>query len=148
MHQVGAPFVDASGVRLRDWLGLDEVQFYDPALVAVAPAGFCFPGLTPSGADRPPRRECAPLWQAKVRAALPALRLIVLAGGPAQRAHLGAAAKAGVTATVAAWRQLGPLYAPTPHPSWRNGHWLKVNPWFQAELVPDLRARVAAALAS
>lgn len=147
VHAVGAPFVDPSGVRLRAWMGVDESVFYDPALVAVVPAGFCFPGLTASGADKPPPKRCAELWRARVFDRLPHVRLIVLAGAHAVKNHLGAAAKPSLTETVQAWRAYAPRYAPIPHPSWRNNAWMKKNPWFESELLADLKARVAAALA-
>ena len=44
--------------------------------------------------------------------------------------------------TVAGWRSHAPRFFPLPHPSWRNTGWLKRNPWFAAELLPVLRARV------
>ncbi len=146
VHEVGAPFVDPSGERLRDWMGVDETAFYDPAKVAVIPAGFCFPGYTTGGADKPPRPECAPLWHQRLYALLPRVELIILAGAYGQRAYLGKRAKPSMTETVATWRDYAPLVAPTPHPSWRNNAWMKKHPWFEAELVPDLRARVANAL--
>jgi uracil-DNA glycosylase len=40
VHASGVPFDDASGVRLRRWLGLEPAQFYDPGLVAILPMGF------------------------------------------------------------------------------------------------------------
>ncbi|MCG8440601.1 MAG: uracil-DNA glycosylase family protein [Caulobacterales bacterium] len=147
VHEVGAPFVDPSGERLRDWMGIGEAVFYDPEKVAVAPVGFCFPGLNAKGGDLPPRRECAPLWQERVFALSPNVRLIVLAGAHAQKHHLGRAARGGLTGTVRAWRDFAPKYLPIPHPSWRNNGWIKKHPWFETELLPDLKARVAAALA-
>ncbi|MGF1543170.1 MAG: uracil-DNA glycosylase family protein [Parvularculaceae bacterium] len=146
VHASGRPFTDPSGVRLRAWLGLDEATFYDASRVAVAPMGFCFPGLDAKGGDKPPRRECAPLWRARLMAELRDVRLFVLVGSYAQRWHLGAAAKKTLTETVANWRAYGPSRVPTPHPSWRNNAWLKKHPWFEAELLPSLRRRVQAAL--
>lgn len=148
VQAAGAPYVDPSGDRLRAWMGLDEAAFYDPTQVAIAPAGFCFPGLTARGADKPPRPECARLWQDQVRSALPRMQLLVLAGGYGQRHHLRGRRKATLTQTVAAWRDYGPGVFPLPHPSWRNLGWLKQNPWFHAELVPALQAAVRSALAS
>ncbi len=147
VHHVGAPFVDPSGDRLRDWMGVDEAVFYDMTKVAVAPAGFCFPGLTAKGADKPPRPECAPLWQDRVLAMLPRRRLTLIVGSYAQRVHLGARAKATLSETVRAWREYGDDLMPLPHPSWRNNAWITRHPWFETELLPVLRARVAAALA-
>ncbi|MBY0421274.1 MAG: uracil-DNA glycosylase family protein, partial [Parvularculaceae bacterium] len=120
VHQSGRPFTDASGVRLRDWLGLDEASFYDAARVAIAPMGFCFPGYSPAGADLPPRKECAPLWRARLMAAAPEFDVVVLVGAYAQAWHLDEGARETMTATVAAWRDCRPGVFPLPHPSWRN----------------------------
>lgn len=142
----GRPFTDPSGDRLRDWMGLSEAEFYDPGLMAITPMGLCFPGLDARGGDKPPRPECAPLWQDRFTAALPAVRLTLLIGRYAQRWHLGPAAKTTLTETVAAWRDYGPAVLPIPHPSWRNNAWLKKNPWFEAELLPVLKDRVRTAI--
>jgi uracil-DNA glycosylase len=144
VHRAGRPFADPSGVRLRDWLGLDEAEFYDRSRVAVVPMAFCFPGYDAKGSDLPPPAICARTWHHRVMASLPGLRLVVAVGGPAQRWHLGA--RAGVTETVRAWREYLPRAIPLPHPSWRNTAWLGRNPWFEAELLPELRARVRAVL--
>ena len=146
VHESGRPFTDASGVRLRDWLGLDEAAFYDASRIAIAPMGFCFPGYSPKGADLPPRKECAPLWRERLLQAAPRFEVVVLVGLYAQRWHLGSRAKASLTETVRAWREYQPGMVPLPHPSWRNTGWLKRNPWFEAELAPALRARLAMAL--
>lgn len=145
-HESGRPFTDPSGVRLRAWLGMSESVFYDARRVAVVPMGFCFPGLDAKGGDLPPRRECAPLWRARLMALLPKLEVCVLVGSYAQKWHLGARAKPSLTETVAAWRDYAPECFPIPHPSWRNNAWLKRNPWFETELLPALRERIGAAL--
>ena len=147
VHASGVPFSDASGDRLRQWIGVSAEEFYDVSRVAILPMGFCFPGLDASGADLPPRRECAPLWRARVFAQLRRVELILLIGGYAQRWHLGTPANTGVTATVRAWRdharsERHPRHLPLPHPSWRNNAWIKANPWFESELLPALRAEV------
>jgi uracil-DNA glycosylase len=148
VHASGVPFTDPSGVRLRAWLGLTEDEFYDPRQVAILPMGFCFPGLTPAGADLPPRRECAPLWRERVLALLPRIALILAIGQYAQRWHLGPpAAGESVATRVADWRRglaasERPLRIALPHPSWRNNAWLKANPWFETELLPPLRREV------
>lgn len=149
VHQSGRPFTDPSGDRLRDWLGVGEAEFYDPARFAIVPMGFCFPGLDAKGYDLPPRRECAPAWQARLLAQLPQIRLILAIGQYAQRWHLGSLRRNNLTQTVAAWREIlaatddaTPVF-PLPHPSWRNTAWLKRNPWFEAELLVELRRRVA-----
>ncbi len=145
VHVAGRPFADRSGDRLRDWMGVDEATFYDRERMAIVPMAFCFPGCDGKGADLPPPPICARTWRARVMAEL-APRLILLVGGHAQRWHLGTASGAGVTATVRAWRDNAPRIFPLPHPSWRNTGWLRRNPWFEAELLPELRATVAAVL--
>lgn len=148
VHASGRPFTDPSGVRLRGWLGMDEATFYDPDRLAIVPMGGCFPGLDAKGGDLPPRRECAPAWRARLLAALPQVELILLVGQYAMRWHLGAAWNGSLTRTVADWRQVHaenrhPRLLPLPHPSWRNNAWLRRNPWFEAEVLPLLRAEVA-----
>ncbi len=125
-------------------MGLDAAAFYDLDRVANVPMAFCFPGYDAKGSDLPPPPLCAATWRARVLAGLPDLRLTLLVGGAAIRWHLG---QKNVTATVADWRR----YAadgvfPLPHPSWRNTGWLKRHPWFGAELVPVLQARVRAVM--
>lgn len=148
VHASGVPFNDPSGDRLRAWLGVDRAPFYDPSQFAIAPMGFCFPGLDAHGSDLPPRRECAPAWRARLIAAMPQIELVVAIGGYAHAWHLGAERRSGVTATVAAWKgifeqPIAPRVLPLPHPSWRNSGWLKRHPWFDSELLPVLRAEVA-----
>lgn len=153
VHASGQPFTDPSGVRLRGWLGIDEATFYDASRVAIVPMGHCFPGLDAKGGDLPPRRECAPTWRVPVFAELPAVELVLAIGHYAQAWHLPPEDRAGgMTQTVLRWRALlarpvHPRVLPLPHPSWRNSAWLKANPWFDAELVPVLRAEVARLLA-
>jgi uracil-DNA glycosylase len=139
VHHSGMPFTDPSGDRLRDWLGVDEALFYDQSRIAIVPMGFCFPGYR-KGSDLPPPAICAKTWRQPVLDHLPDVRLTLLIGGYAQKWHLGT--KAGVTETVQRWRDFLPAAIPLPHPSWRNTAWLKRNPWFEAELLPVLRARV------
>jgi uracil-DNA glycosylase len=143
VHQQGRPFCDPSGDRLRDWMGVDVATFYDLDRIAVVPMAFCFPGYDAKGADLPPPAICAATWHEAVLTALGSPDLILLVGGYAQRWHLGSdAGRRGVTATVAGWRDHAPRVFPLPHPSWRNTGWLKRNPWFEAEVLPALRARV------
>jgi uracil-DNA glycosylase len=148
VHETGLSFNDPSGDRLRDWLGVDRETFYDETRVAIVGMGFCFPGYTASGADKPPRPECAPAWQNRLAAALPRFALTLLVGTYSIAWHLGEQRKENMTETVKAWREYGPARMPLPHPSWRNNAWLKKNPWFEEELLPDLRARVQQALSS
>ncbi|MGE4219718.1 MAG: uracil-DNA glycosylase family protein [Alphaproteobacteria bacterium] len=146
VHASGVPFDDRSGDRLRDWLGIDRDSFYDARRLAIVPMGLCYPGVDPRGGDRPPRPECAPLWHPRLWPLMPQVELTLLVGSYAQRFHLGGGAKRTMTETVAAWRDYGPRWLPMPHPSWRNTAWLKRHPWFEAELVPELRRRVQALL--
>jgi len=148
VHASGTPFDDRSGAVLRGWLGLTPEQFYDERQVAIIPMGFCFPGNDAKGGDLPPRPECAPLWRERMFAALPNLKLTLLIGQYAQRWHLKERCAKTLTQTVARWRDYGPALIPLPHPSWRNLGWLKANPWFEIEVVPALRARVAEVLES
>lgn len=144
VHESGIPWNDRSGDRLRDWLAIDRERFYDPARVAIVPMGFCYPGVLPKGGDAPPRPECAPLWHDPVLAQLPNIELVILAGMYAQQRYLGKRRKKTLTETVQAWREYGPRFWPLPHPSWRSTNLQRKNPWFDAELLPALRARVAA----
>jgi uracil-DNA glycosylase len=146
VHATGVPFDDPSGDRLRAWLGVDRDTFYDQTRIAIVPMGFCYPGRLPRGGDRPPRPECAPAWHDRLRAALPAVELTLLVGGYAQARYLGPRRGGSVTDTVAAWRDFLPDFVPTPHPSWRTLNWAKRNPWFEGEVVPELRRRVHALL--
>jgi uracil-DNA glycosylase len=128
-------------------MGVTDDEFYDSARIAIVPMGFCFPGLDAKGGDLPPRRECAPLWRARLMAELPQLELVLLVGQYAQRWHLGADARGGLTETVRRWRDIAerparPILVPMPHPSWRNNGWIRKNPWFEDELLPWLRAAV------
>lgn len=140
VHESGLPFDDPSGERLRDWMGIDRETFYGRSEIGVAAMAFCFPGTNPRGGDYPPPPRCAALWREDLLAKLPNVELTLLVGGHAQAWALGAR---GMTATVRDWRALAPTIVPLPHPSWRNTSWLKRHPWFEAEVVPYLRARVA-----
>lgn len=142
VHETGIPFNDHSGDRLRDWLGIDRDTFYDRGRIAVVPMAFCFPGYDAAGSDLPPPPVCAETWRRRVMAALPEVALTILVGGHAQRWHMGLPRGGGVTQTVADWRSHAPGIFPLPHPSWRNTGWLRKNPWFEAECLPELRDRV------
>jgi len=145
VHASGVPFDDPSGDRLRDWMGVDKATFYDAARIAIMPMGFCYPGKGKSG-DLPPRRECAPLWHERVLACLPADRLTLLVGTYAQAGYLPKVPGRSMTDLVANFRQYGPNVIPLPHPSWRVALWMRQHPWFEAELLPALRAAVRARL--
>ncbi len=144
VHESGLPFDDPSGERLHDWMGIDRATFYGDPRIGVAAMAFCFPGTDPKGGDYPPPARCAQLWRPRLLAQLPKVELTLLVGAHAQRWALGERAKPSMTATVAAWRDYLPGFLPMPHPSWRNTAWLRRNPWFEAEVAPYLRARVAA----
>ena len=144
VHQSGLPFNDASGDRLRQWMGVDREAFYDPARFAIVPMGLCFPGYDAQNHDLPPRRECAPHWRQKIMAAMPQVELVLAIGQHAQAYHLGSRRKASMTETVAHWRDTflandSPRVLPLPHPSWRNSAWLKRHPWFEENVLPQLR---------
>ena len=141
VHASGIPWNDASGERLRSWMGVDSDTFYDESRIAIIPMGFCYPGKGKSG-DLPPRRECAPQWHEALLAHLKELRLILLIGQYAQAYYLGKRRQATLTETVKAFADYGPLYLPLVHPSPRNQLWLKKNPFFEERLVPHLRNRV------
>jgi uracil-DNA glycosylase len=141
VHESGIPWNDPSGDRLRAWLAMPREDFYDETRVAIVPMGLCYPG-TVDGADLPPRRECAPLWQARVRAQLPGIGLTLLIGAYSQTFHLGARRRKDMTGTVRNFDDYLPDFLPLPHPSWRNSAWLRRNAWFEEDLLPALRARV------
>jgi uracil-DNA glycosylase len=146
VHETGLPFNDASGERLRAWMGISREVFYNERKIAIVPMGFCYPGTGKSG-DLPPRPECAPAWRAPLLAHLKDLQLTLAIGQYAQAYHLPPQ-RGTLTDAVQAWRSHWPQLVPLPHPSPRNNGWLKANPWFEAELVPLLRERVAQVLAA
>lgn len=143
VHRTGMPFNDPSGDRLRDWLGIDRTVFYDPARIAILPIGLCYPGKG-RGGDLPPMPRCAPHWHPKLHPLLPNLSLTLLIGRYAQGYYLGQKQSDTLSATVQRWQEFLPDFFPTPHPSPRNQRWLRNHPWFEADLVPELRKRVAA----
>lgn len=143
VHASGVPWDDASGERLRQWMGVDRAAFYDETRTAIMPMGFCYPGRG-KGGDLPPRPECAPLWHARVRAQLPNIALTLLIGQYAQARYL-TCGKQSLEDRVRDWQHhLQQGYLPLPHPSPRNTLWLKRRPWFEAEVVPALRAALSA----
>lgn len=148
VHVSGKPFTDPSGERLRDWMGIGEDVFYNPDKLAIAPMGFCFPGLDAKGGDLPPRKECAPFWQPQVLEAMPQIELILLIGMYAQKFHMKDNVCKTLTETVINWRSVfqessSPKLLPLPHPSWRNNAWIKKHEWFSTDLLPKLRKEVA-----
>ncbi len=144
VHESGKPFDDASGERLREWMGVTREVFYNPEQVAILPMGFCYPGTGKSG-DLPPRAECAPAWREQLLRRLSHLDLTLVIGQYAQAYHLDER-KSSLTEKVGAWRKYWPSTVPLPHPSPRNNIWLSRNPWFETDLLPVLRRRVEAVL--
>ena len=141
VHESGVPWDDASGRRLREWMGIDSDTFYDASRVAIVPMGFCYPGKAGSG-DAPPRPECRATWHPQLLPLLPNVELTLLIGQYAQAHFLGRRRKGSLTATMRAWREYLPTHLPLPHPSPRNVAWFKANPWFEGEVLPTLRERV------
>ena len=141
VHESGQPFTDASGDRLRDWLGVSSDEFYDSNLFSITPMGFCFPGQDSKGGDLPPRKECGPLWQDLLDEALPHTELTLVIGMYAVKWHLGDRAQKNLTETVRSWRTYGPDLIPLPHPSWRNNGWVKRHDWFP-DILDALKMRV------
>ena len=144
VHESGIPFSDASGDRLREWMGVSTNEFYDASKIAILPMGLCYPGRQQSGGDAPPRPECAPLWRGRLLAHMPDLRLTLLVGAHAQTDVLG---PGKMTDRVMGFQQYLPTIFPLPHPSWRSRHWAAKNPWFDADVLPLLRHAVHDALA-
>ena len=140
-HESGIPFDDASGQRLRQWLGMSGETFYDPTKVAILPMGFCFPGTGKSG-DLAPRPECAPAWRQPLLSGLDNLQLTLVIGQYAMKYHLPERHRS-VTAAVLDWRRYWPAIVPLPHPSPRNNRWLTTNPWFERELIPQLQTQIS-----
>ena len=142
VHTTGLFFNDRSGDRLRDWLGIDRETFYDEARIAIMGMGFCYPGVNAKGGDLPPRKECPPLWHPKLLPLYTNVEPNQIVGSYAVNHYLPHR-QPMLSETVEHWRDYGPRFIPLPHPSWRNTGWLKTHPWFEKELVPALRKRVA-----
>ncbi len=139
VHVSGTPWTDASGHRLRAWLGMTPEEFYDPARIAILPMGLCYPGRHARGGDLPPRPACAPLWRSRLLGLMPQLQLTLLVGSYAQADALG---PGRMTDRVRAFREYLPRYVPLPHPSWRTGIWERNNPWFVTDVLPALRREI------
>lgn len=145
VHETGLPFNDPSGDRLRQWMGVTREVFYDERKLAILPMGFCYPGKGKSG-DLPPRPECAPTWRQRLLDWLPNIGLTLVIGQYAQAWHLPDS-QPSVTENVRNWRRYWPDQVPMPHPSPRNNLWLRRNPWFESEVIPEVQRRVADLLA-
>ncbi|MGF1752998.1 uracil-DNA glycosylase family protein [Vibrio makurazakiensis] len=146
VHESSVPWNDASGVRLREWLGIDENTFYNEQKVAIVPMGLCYPGKGKSG-DLPPRKECAPLWHKQVLKSLPNIKMTLLIGQYAQNYYLEDKTTTTLTETIRQWQTWAPDFLPLPHPSPRNNIWLKKNAWFEREVLPYIRKQVSEHLA-
>lgn len=138
VQQSGIPWDDRSGDELRRWLGVSREEFYNPEIFALVPMGFCFPGTGKSG-DLPPRPECAPHWHHKLLQQLPDIRLTLLIGRYAQQYYLREHFRSTLTENVRHFRDFLPRFLPLVHPSPRNILWQKRNPWFEAEVLPELQ---------
>jgi uracil-DNA glycosylase len=142
VHDSGVPWQDRSGDNLRTWLGVEKETFYDSNLFALMPMGFCYPGKGKSG-DLPPRPECAPHWHPQLLALMKSVRLTLLIGQYSQAYYLSERVEESLTGTVQHFRDFLPQFLPLPHPSPRNGIWLRRNPWFEQELLPVLKTIVS-----
>lgn len=147
VHDTGIPFNDASGIRLREWLGIEQSVFYDKKKVAILPMGFCYPGRGKSG-DLPPRKECAKTWHKLVSGHLRNVQLTLFIGRFAQRYYFPQSKSSTLTQTIMRWRSFWPDVIPLPHPSPRNIIWFKRNPWYEKEVLPVLQQRVAEVLSN
>jgi uracil-DNA glycosylase len=148
VHETRLSFNDRSGDRLRAWLALDRETFYDEARVAILGVAFCYPGRDAKGGDLPPRPECAPRWHTPLRALFPAIGLTLLVGSYAIDYYLPGARRRSMTEAIMRWRDFLPEFFVLPHPSWRSTLWLREHPWFESEVLPELRARAAAVLSA
>jgi uracil-DNA glycosylase len=144
VHETGLTFNDRSGDVLRFWLGIDRDTFYDEDRIAIVPMGFCYPGRGAKGGDLPPRKECAPLWHKRLLPHYPRIGLTLLVGSYAINYYLKGRTQRTMVETVRNWREYLPEFFPLPHPSWRNVLWMRQNPWYEAEVLPELRRRVHA----
>jgi uracil-DNA glycosylase len=141
VHETSIPWNDPSGVLLRQWLQMDDAEFYGSEEIAIIPMGFCYPGKGKSG-DLPPRTECAPKWHNALYAMMPDVKLTLLIGQYSQKAYLGKRFKKNLTETVRSYGDYAPDFFPLPHPSPRNRIWLKRNPWFDEDVIPALRQTI------
>lgn len=139
-HESDKPWNDASGDRLRNWLGVSGEDFYDTSKFALMPMSFCYPGKGKSG-DLPPIRECAPLWHDKVFNYIENPKITLLVGSYAQNYYLKD--NKSLTERCRYWRDYLNDYIVLPHPSPRNNIWLKKNSWFESEVIPDVREYIS-----
>ena len=145
-EETGIVWNDRSGDRLRDWMGIGRDSLYHSRKLAIVPMDLCVPGTGKSG-DLPPRKDFAHTWHPRLRALRPNLEMTILVGAYATRRYLHLPSSASLTEVVRDHKQYLPAYFPLVHPSPRNQMWMKKNPWFAADVLPDLKARVANLLA-
>ncbi|WP_427982123.1 uracil-DNA glycosylase family protein [Agarivorans sp.] len=144
VHQSGIPWDDVSGQRLREWMGVNEQQFYDAKLFAIIPAAFCYPGRGKQG-DLAPPKICFNTWHQRLLACLANIELSLLVGQYAQALYLPADKRRSLTENVANYAEFAEQACwPLPHPSPRNRFWLAKHPWFTAQVLPELQAKLAA----
>ncbi|WP_105129279.1 uracil-DNA glycosylase family protein [Streptococcus suis] len=136
-QEKGRLFDDASGANLRQWLGVDRQTFYESGHFAILPMDFYYSGKGKSG-DLPPRKDFAPKWHPLILEQLPELELTILVGNYAQTYYLEKSQR-NLTERVKHADDYLPTYFPLPHPSPRNNIWQAKNPWFQAEIIPNLQ---------
>lgn len=144
-HETKIPWNDPSGDRLRLWLGMSKEEFYDEKKIAITPMGFCYPGKAKSG-DKPPRPECGPLWMPPILDHLTEVKFKILIGQYALKYFLDISKKVNLTELVRTWPVGQDEIIILPHPSPRNNIWLKKNPWFENEILPLVKAKVAEVL--
>ena len=134
-------FNDKSGVKLREWMGIDNELFYNSGLIGVVPMDFYYPGKGKSG-DLPPRKNFAHKWHPRVLELMPDIKLIILVGKYAQDYYLKDKKEKNLTETVKNYKKYLPKYFPIVHPSPLNFRWQAKNPWFLEEVVPVLKKMV------
>ena len=139
VHETEIPWNDASGERLRHWLGLESKTFYDPEFFSIVPMGFCYPGRGKSG-DLPPRKECSARWMDTVLCELKDLQKIILVGSYSSNYFLG---EGDLTSKIREHAESESMFIVLPHPSPRNNIWLKKNEWFEEEIVPKIRQKLS-----
>lgn len=140
-EESGIVWNDRSGDRLREWMGIDRETFYNSGKLAIVPMDFYFPGTGKSG-DLPPRKEFAEKWHPRLLELMPDLELTILVGSYATKRYLHLKSSTSLTQVVRNYRDYLPTYFPLVHPSPRNQIWMKKNPWFDEEVLPQLKARV------
>ncbi len=133
---------DKSGERLRKWLGVTFEQFYDANLFGMLPMDFYYPGKGKSG-DLPPRKDFAKKWHPLILESLSEVRLIILVGQYAQKFYLKNNFEKNLTQTVLNYKKYLPSFFPLVHPSPLNIRWFIKNPWFENEVIKDLKTIVA-----